>query len=173
MTMMMTIRATKLFLVIQLLILTLLLFSKEFYINFNVAYFSAFLVIAASFFSHHRVINKKVVTNNEKCENSVDEIDNIDDPYDLYSENEPIDIENADFKQIVQDEKAKIKTFSFDTLKNGSGGGFSFYRLGAYALLIVGFMALKNNNILEIMPYLIGLSVGILSAIIITKVSYK
>ncbi|MEA1917639.1 MAG: hypothetical protein U9N42_08995 [Campylobacterota bacterium] len=167
------IKSIKLFLVIQLLILTLLLFSKEFYINFNVAYFSAFLVIVASFFSHYRAVNKKVATHNEEYENSPDEIDKIDDPYDLYSENEPVDVENADFKQIVKDEKAKIKTFSFETLKSGAGGGFSFFRLGAYALLIVGFMALKNNHILEIMPYLIGLSVGILSAIGITKVSYR
>jgi hypothetical protein len=45
----------------------------------------------------------------------------------------------------------------------------SLFRLVPYLLLILGFVALKNNDVLELKFYLPALLVGIVTASILTK----
>jgi hypothetical protein len=171
--MMKIIKAIKLFLLFQILIASLLLISQDVYVNFNVAFTTSFLVITASMYAHYKSVQKNLQSQNINYSKADDLVDRIDDPYDLYSESVEIDIEEADFKQIIKEEKAKISTFNTTALKKGSGGGFSFYRLGAYAILILGFMSLVNNHHLHVMSYLIGLGFGIACAMFIVKKSEK
>ncbi len=114
-----------------------------------------------SFYSYKKMISKRVETKSY-IENR-DELDVIDDPHDLYDES-PLNeapVEELDLKQIVKEEKAKIKTFNLKSMKIGASAGFSMFRLGAYLFLILGFISLKNNDILEISIYLPSLLLGI------------
>ncbi|NPA60167.1 MAG: hypothetical protein GXO30_06865 [Epsilonproteobacteria bacterium] len=96
-------------------------------------------------------------------EESRDYLDTIDDPHELYVEDDINDapIEELDIKEIVKEEKKKIKTLSVDSIKHGLKGSMSFFRLVPYVFLIIGFMALKNNELLDIAIYLPSLLVGI------------
>ena len=54
-------------------------------------------------------------------------------------------------------------------MKKGSKAGFSLFRLIPYLFLVLGFIALKNNQLLEISVYLPSLLVGIIVASLIGK----
>ncbi len=145
----------------QLLIFLTYFISLNFYANFQVAFLSSFFVMLGSFYSYKKMISKRVETKSY-IENR-DELDVIDDPHDLYDES-PLNeapVEELDLKQIVKEEKAKIKTFNLKSMKIGASAGFSMFRLGAYLFLILGFISLKNNDILEISIYLPSLLLGI------------
>lgn len=100
-----------------------------------------------------------------------DLLDEIDDKYELYDD-EPINeapVEELNLKEIVKEEKKKIKTFSLSSMKYGTKGGFSLFRLIPYLLLVLGFIALKNNDILNLLFYLPALGFGIIIASLISK----
>ncbi|QOP42373.1 hypothetical protein FJR03_05555 [Sulfurimonas marina] len=106
-----------------------------------------------------------------KYEEKRDLLDEIDDKYELYDD-EPINdapVEELDLKEIVKEEKAKIKTFSLSSMKYGTKGGFSLLRLVPYIFLVLGFIALKNNEILNLAFYLPALAFGIVIASLISK----
>jgi hypothetical protein len=54
-------------------------------------------------------------------------------------------------------------------MKHGVRASVSLFRLVPYLLLILGFVALKNNDVLELKFYLPALLVGIVTASILTK----
>jgi hypothetical protein len=82
----------------------------------------------------------------------------LEDPYDLYDENLENDKEKS-LVEVVKEERANLKKNRrtlWQTTKD-SKASFSFYRLGAYVLLIFGFFYLNNNKILDIPIYLFSL----------------
>ncbi|QOY55864.1 hypothetical protein HUE87_06265 [Candidatus Sulfurimonas marisnigri] len=98
-------------------------------------------------------------------------LDELEDPYELYDE-EPLNnapYEELDLKEIVKQEKKKIKILNISDIKKGGRAGFSLYRLVPYVFLILGFIALKNNNLLDISIYLPSLLVGIVVGYISSK----
>ncbi|MBN2815919.1 MAG: hypothetical protein JXQ67_04500 [Campylobacterales bacterium] len=111
------------------------------------------------------------VESGEYEEEREDILDTIDDKYGLYDEQvlNELPAEELDLKTIVKEEKAKIKTFSFSSMKHGLKGGFSLYRLIPYLFLILGFIALKNNALLELKFYLPALLMGIVGGAVISK----
>ncbi len=171
MTMMRTMvrKAISLFLIAQGLIVLTLLISYEAFINVEVAFFSSFLIILGSALAYKNMVNKDIASG--KYEEKRDLLDEIDDKYDLYDD-EPINeapIDELDLKKIVKEEKSKIKTFSFSSMKYGTKGGFSLFRLVPYIFLILGFIALKNNEILNLSFYLPALAFGIIIASLVSK----
>jgi hypothetical protein len=100
-----------------------------------------------------------------------DLLDSIEDPYELYDDSEinnsPAD--ELDLKEIVKEEKSKIKTFSFDSAKYGARGSVSLFRLLPYLFLVLGFIALKNHEVLDIAIYLPSILVGIIIGSITSK----
>lgn len=158
---------------VEFFILISYLYSFEVYINIQVASLSSFVVIMGSMYAYHKMVHKQVQT--EEYEEQKDILDTIENPHELYDEMpiNNIPVEELDFKAIVQEEKKKIKIVSLKEMKKGSSAGFSLFRLVPYLFLVLGFIALKNNNLLHITVYLPSLLVGIISGYISSKLLFK
>lgn len=137
--------------------LPLLIYSKAVYANFMVAMLTSILIVMGSLYSYRNMIMRRVEDVNP--EDNKDIIDMMDDPYDLYEEERANEIE--DIKQMIKEEKARQKSNIIQNTTKNASAWVSVYRLIPYAFLILGFIALENNHVLEIFPYLVGLSVGI------------
>ena len=151
------------------LVLSTALYSKVLFANVQVASLSSFLVIVGASFAYKRMVDSKV--SSESYESERDLLDEIEDPHELYSD-EPINeapAEELSLKEIVKEEKAKIKTFSFKSIKHGARGSVSAFRIVPYLFLILGFIALKNNAVLDLSFYLPSLLVGIISGSLVSK----
>ena len=152
----------------ELLILLTNLISFEFYINLQVAFMSAAFIMFGSMFAYKKMIQTQI--DNNQIEEKRDLLDEIEDPHELYDET-PLNeapYEELDLREIVKEEKKKIKTFSLSSAKYGARGSVSAFRLVPYVFLVLGFIALKNNNVLDVPVYLgsllPGMIIGYLSA---------
>jgi len=155
-------KAIKLIFVVELFIIGTYFISFSFYINTQIAFLSSLFVILGSSFAYRKMVQNQV--DSKAIDEKRDLLDEIEDPYELYDD-EPINdapVEELDLKEIVKEEKAKIKTFSFDSAKHGAKGSVSLFRLAPYLFLVLGFIALNNNHILDISVYLPALLVGII-----------
>ena len=162
-------KTISLFLIAQGVILLSFLISKEAFINIEIAFFSSFFIIIGSSLAYKNMVKKDIESG--KYEEKRDLLDEIDDKYELYDD-EPINeapAEELDLKAIVKEERAKIKTFSLSSMKYGTKGGFSLFRIVPYIILVLGFIALKNNEILDIAYYLPSLAFGIVIASLVSK----
>ncbi len=154
------------------LVLVTAIYSKALFANVQVASLSSFLVIVGASFVYKCMVDAKV--SSESYEQERDLLDEIEDPHELYEEssinNAPV--EELNLKEIVKEEKAKIKTFSLKSMKHGARGSVSAFRIVPYVFLILGFIALKNNEVLELKFYLPALLVGIvLGSFVSSKIS--
>ncbi|MCW8838303.1 MAG: hypothetical protein OQK11_06345 [Thiovulaceae bacterium] len=165
------IKVIKLIAVTQIFIFTTYFISAGFYANFQVAFLSSFIIMFGSFYAHSKMVNSKIKT--QSFENDRDALDIIDDPHELYDETPVNEAEDLDLKQIVKEEKKKIKTFNLKSIKEGGSASFSIFRLGGYLFLVLGFIALKNNEILDISVYLPSLLVGIVIGYLASKEIFK
>ena len=145
------------------------LYSKVAFANVQVAFLSSLFVIVGSSLAYRKMVNNQVAS--EHYEDKRDLLDEIEDPHELYDE-VPIndaDPDELDLKAIVKEEKAKIKTFSFKSIKHGARGSVSAFRIVPYIFLILGFIALKNNELLDLGFYLPSLAVGIIVGSLVSK----
>ena len=157
---------------LQVILLVSYFISKPFFYNAQVGFWSAFLIIIGSSYAYRSMVEHKIAS--QHYEEQRDILDEIDDKYELYDE-EPINdapAEELDLKAIVKEEKAKIKTISLSSMKYGAKGGFSPWRLLPYLLLVFGFIALVNNNILSLWSYLPALGTGVVVGSISSKVLF-
>jgi len=131
----------------------------------QIGFFSSALVIAASMASYHRMIEKRLEHSTDISEdNDRDELDKIEDPHDLYSDekgesaavlakDEPTEIVSE------EEEEQKARKRSLSEVIRDSRASLSFYRIGAYILLVLGFFFLNRHHYLHIPSYLFSLSV--------------
>ncbi len=169
----------KVFFILDLcLILYSLIFQDKLWLlSSQVAFFSSLFITITSFLSYKRNIENRLSnldltqTQNE----TRDKIDEIDDPYDLYTEYEEIpesELTSQKIKEIINNEKSKVKR---DSLKNtffSASGFLSIYRVFGYGILVFGFFALNNNKILLPIAFIIGLGIvpiGVLFSKLIEK----
>lgn len=151
-------------LVSELLVLAIWFYSYEFFINFQIAFISSVLILLGSTYSYKRLVDRRVAS--EERPDDVDLVERIDDPFDLYSEEirsdeVPAD-EDVDIKALVKEEKKRIKVQNVKNTAKSAPALLSLFRLIPYLFLVLGFIALKNNALLSLIPYLIGLGFGIL-----------
>ncbi len=144
------------------------IYSFEFFINLQVAYLSALFIVLGTSFAYKKMINSQV--SSQAVTEDRDLLDKIEDPHELFEQ----DINNApaeelDLKAIVKEEKAKVKVLSIKNMKHGARGSMSAFRLVPYAFLILGFIALKNNELLNLSIYLPSLFIGIIMGSIFSK----
>ncbi|MGA9046916.1 hypothetical protein [Sulfuricurvum sp.] len=137
--------------------LPLWLLSGAIYANFTVAMLTSMAIVMGSLYSYRNMIQSRV--GDIDPEDNKDVIDMMDDPYDLYEEERADEIE--DIKQMIKEEKARQKSNIIQNTTKNASAWVSVYRLIPYAFLVMGFIALENNQTLEIVPYLVGLAVGI------------
>ncbi|WP_417326294.1 hypothetical protein [Halarcobacter sp.] len=171
----------KVFLVLDaiLIIYSLIFQSATWALNTQVAFLGSLFVTLASFLAYRRNVNNRLSTLEEKSEHQSledrDKVDEIDDPFDLYSEYEEIpeeELTTEKIKEIIKDEKSKVKKHSIKNAFTSAGGFVSIYRILGYGSLIFGFFALNNNGIFLAVPFLIGLGVVPLGTLL-SKLVFK
>jgi len=153
----------------EIIILATYFISYAAFINTQVAFLSAFFIIIGSSYAYKRMVNSQIKSGN--FEDKRDLLDTIEDPHELYDDT-PINnapYEELDLKSIVKEEKAKIKTFTVDSAKYGARGSVSAFRLVPYLFLVLGFIALKNNELLSLWYYLPALTAGIIVGSVVSK----
>jgi len=157
----------KVFIILDLcLVIYSLLFQDSLWLlNSQVAFISSLFITIASFLSYRRNVNGRIanldLSKTQKGEDR-DKIDEIDDPFDLYTEYEEIPEEELTpekIKEIIEDEKSKVKKNSFKNTIFSAGGFLSIYRVLGYGFLVFGFFALNNNKIFIPIAFIIGLAV--------------
>jgi len=145
-------------------------------INTQVAFVSSLIISLATFFSYQNSVSKRLANSEGNIDtlDDRDKIDEIDDPYDLYSEDgvqEEKELTATEIKTIIQEEKSKVKRNSLkNTFRNG-GTFVSLYRLVGYSILVLGFMYLVNHKLFEPFSYMIGLFIVPLSMLVIKLTS--
>jgi len=157
------------FLIVHFALYGLLAVSKAAFLSAQVAFVSAFLILLGSMYSYRRLVERNL--ENETAMHQEDLVEKIDDPYDLYGEDEPAGEEGRPLKEVIKEEKARLKS-SRATVKHVSKSTpalFSLYRIVPYAVLALGFIALKNNNMLLLWYYLPGLAAGIVAGFLSGK----
>jgi len=162
-------KAIRIFFGVQILIFITYFYSQKIFLNIEVAFLSAFFIILGSSFAYRKMIHSKV--DSGEYEEDRDVLDTIDDPHELYDDVEINDApaEELDLKQIVKEEKAKIKTLSLKNAKHGIRGSFAVMRLVPYVFLVLGFIALKNNGVLDLVYYLPALLIGIVAGSLVSR----
>jgi len=158
-----------------LLIISMIFGGKVWVYNTQVGFISATLIMIASVISYRRMVNTRVEHGIVTMDDSKDVIDKLEDPYDLYSEDSVEEKENL--ADVVKDERKKLKENKrslVQTLKD-TKAALSIYRLGAYVLLILGFMYLNRHQMLHIPSYLFALSLPpmIIVLILVTEKEEK
>ena len=156
-----------------------LFFQNKFWLlNTQVAFVSSLFIVVASFLSYrkniqNRLSNLDLTQINEDFDR--DKMDEIDDPYDLYTQYDEIpenELTTEKIKEILNDEKSKVKRNSFKNTLFSASGFLSIYRILGYGILIFGFFALNNNKIFLPIAFIIGLGIvpiGILFSKLLEK----
>jgi len=151
-----------------IIIVSVIFFDIKIVWNTQIAFISASLVMFASMKSYRRMVNARVEHGIITTDDSKDVIDKLEDPYDLYSE-EVEEEKVEDVAAAIKEEKARLKANRRSlgqTLKD-TKAALSIYRLGAYVVLILGFMYLNRHGILHIPSYLAALSLPMLVIVFI------
>jgi len=150
---------------IGVVIFCLLSGNRIWFINSQIGFVSSSLVMIASIISYRNMVKNRLNSEVVVSEDNRDTIEKIEDPYDLYNEKE----NDTPIGEIIKEEKAKLKRNrrSIWQITKDSKPALSFYRLGAYTLLILGFFYLNNSDKLDITSYLFALSIPPIIVIII------
>ncbi|WP_164968514.1 hypothetical protein [Arcobacter defluvii] len=166
------------FLDLCIFIYTLIFQNNIWLLNTQVAFVSSLFITIASFYSYKKNIQNRLsnldLSKSSTLENR-DKIDEIDDPYDLYTEYEEIpesELTPEKIKEIINDEKSKVKKNTFKNTLFATGGFLSLYRVIGYGFLIFGFFALNNNKIFIPIAFIIGLGIVPLG-VLISKLTRK
>ncbi|MCG3700972.1 hypothetical protein L5F41_02535 [Aliarcobacter butzleri] len=166
------------FLDLCIFIYALVFQNKLWLLNTQIAFISSLLITVASFISYKKNIQNRL-SNFDYSKISKDEdrdkIDEIDDPYDLYTEYEEIpenELTAEKIKEIIDGEKSKVKRNSVKNTIFSASGFLSIYRIFGYVILIFGFFVLNNNKIFMPIAFIIGLGIvpfGVLISKLIKK----
>lgn len=125
--------------------------ERDWFFNTQIAYLSSLMVVLASMYSYAQMV--KVGVENDIVTTSNDELlDKIEDPHDLHDEN----VNGSEQFQNDEDEEKPINTI--EAMKKNKAY-VSLYRIGAYAILVLGFLYLQNIKIFHMPSYMFGLFV--------------
>ncbi len=130
--------------------------GSSFLISSQVGFISSLLVTLSSYRSYKNMIKQKLKVGDIPKEDR-DELDKIDDRFELYDENE----EQKDFKEVLNEEKKKLKGVK-SSVKNLKRSFFAFIsplRLFSYIFLILSFLYLNKHQLLDIFGFVLGVSV--------------
>jgi len=137
-------------------------------VNTQIAFFSTLLVLGASMLSYSQMVYGRLESGLAVPGDTRDVIEKIEDPYDLYTEEESQD-DTETLKKTIREEKQRMKQQrrSIMQVLRDSKASFSLMRLGAYLLLFVGFLYLSKNHLLHIPSYLLGLAFPIVTILLL------
>ncbi len=157
-------------LILQLLFILVLFVQGYWYwlLNFELAFVSAMFIIAGSFSGYKRMVDRRLEVG-EGMNDAM--LEKIEDPHELYDEDEPCEEVDQELSAVIKEEKKRLKQ-NKQTLKKtikSTPGIFSPWRFIPYIVLVLSFIGLNNNHVLDIPAFLIGLAAGIISAVLIGK----
>ena len=147
--------------IVDLTIALLLYFlgAEHWLVNSQVAFVSSSLVMLGSMQSYKNMVKSRLSVGGTP-DDERDTIDKIEDPYELFDDEKKEDEEEKTLAEVVKEERANLKKNRRSILQTtkDAKASFSFYRLGAYAVLVFGFFYLNSNHFLKLIPYLAFLS---------------
>jgi len=145
-------------------------------LNTQLAFISSVLVTIGSYYGYKKNVDSRVEDHINDDDN-YDELDKMDDKYDLYSpEVETIEKKEQYSKEEITEAMKPIKQNYFANFKSGFSGMASLYRLAGYVFLIVCFFFLNNNDYLHIWSYMFGFLIVPIASLVLTfytKSSYN
>lgn len=152
----MMIKKLQLFLLADLIFVALLLLFGyvTFVLSFEMALLSSTFIVWSSYRGYKKLVDQTVPNDMTHYR---DTIDKLDDPHDLYSEDEE--------PQDVELKLEKVKPQHLKNTWNTKSGFLSVMRLSAYLFLILSLFWLNNHGNFNIPGFLLGLGVGIILAI--------
>ncbi len=158
-------------LLVQLIFSLVLLVQGYWYwlLNFELAFLSSLLVVLGSFSGYKRMVNSRLDSGEGM---DIDLLEKLEDPHGLYEENEAIEEKTEEeLADVIKEEKKRLKANKQTFVKTvkSTPGIFSPWRFLPYLLLVLSFIGLNNNYVLDIPAFLLGLGAGIGAAIIIGK----
>ena len=153
---------------IVVILLSIIFFDIKMLWNTQVGFISASLVMLASMKSYKRMVDARVELNIITIDDSRDTIDQLEDPYDLYSE-DVVENEELELTDAIKDEKSRMKknkrTLS-ETIRD-TKAALSLNRIGAYVILILGFFYLNRHEYLMAPAYILALTVPMLVVVFV------
>ena len=123
--------------------------SNQFFISSQISFFASLIILTASFFAYKNRINSRLENAREEILAKIEEEDDEDD------ENL---VQNETKEFSLKEEKARLKKQRFSFKDKSFAAAFMPYRLVAYAILFFGFIFLKNENLLNVSGFLVGLA---------------
>jgi hypothetical protein len=139
--------------------------GEHWLINTQIGFFTSTLVIGASMLSYARMVRQRLDAGDYTRTDQRDTLDKLEDPFELYDDETPPNTaeEPEAIREAIREEKRRLKTQrrSVAQTVRDSRPFVSFYRIGAYGALVLGFMYLQGHHLLRIVPYLIGLGVPV------------
>ena len=124
--------------------------SFSFFISSQISFFASLIILTASFFAYKNRINSRLENTRDEILATIKEEDE-----DEEDENSPQE-EVKEFN--LKDEKARLKKQKFSFKDKSYVAAFMPYRLVAYAMLFLGFLFLRNENLLNVPGFLVGLA---------------
>jgi hypothetical protein len=162
----------KVFLIVDFAVIVFCIISSNYIwlLNTQVAFISTVIITVGSFLGYKKNIEKRVENSTDEMliSEDRDKIDEIDDPFDLYSEikqAEEKELTTEEIKIILKEEKAKVKRNSLKNTFFSASGFASIYRIIGYVSLVLGFFILNNNGLFDVYSYLAGLFITTLSVL--------
>jgi hypothetical protein len=150
---------------IIIILISMILFDIKVLWNTQIGFISASLVMLASMKSYQRMVDARVEHGIITIDDSKDVIDQLEDPYDLYSE-EVIE-EEKPLVEVVKDERKKLKDGrSLIQILKDTKAALSVYRLGAYVVFILGFLYLNRHALLHIPSFILAISLPIVIVVV-------
>jgi len=135
-----------------IIVLLSFVMQEGWFLNTQVAFLCSFLITMATFFSYKKLVERRVEAGAYSEEKDV--LKRYEDPYDLYEEEETIELES---------EVKPVKTIGLrESLRNlmaSYKGALSPLRLGSYGVLFLAILALLRHDALEPIAFFVGLSV--------------
>ena len=123
--------------------------SNSFFISSQISFFASLIILTASFFAYKNRINSRLENARDEILAKIEEED--EDEEEILPQNEAKEFS-------LKDEKARLKKQKFSFKDRSFVAAFMPYRLVAYAILFLGFLFLKNENLLNVPGFLVGLA---------------
>ncbi|MGP1359468.1 hypothetical protein [Campylobacter sp.] len=122
--------------------------SFSFFISSQISFFASFIILTASFFAYKNRINSRLENARDEILATIKEEDEEDEIY-----------PQEEIKEFnLKDEKARLKKQKFSFKDKSYVAAFMPYRLVAYTALFLGFLFLRNENLLNVPGFLVGLA---------------
>ena len=146
-------------------VISFLFGNKTIIWSMQIGFWSSALIVLASFKSYKRAVESRV-EGGEYAFDDRDVIDKLDDPHNLYSEDDE-NKEEKNFREIIKEEKARMKQNrrTIYSVVKDSAPAFSLFRLSSYLILVFGFFYLKSSAMLNIPFYLLSLGIPIIATV--------